>query len=37
MSVWGGAEKRGQKGATEKVEDGLTLGHVTFKLLLYKW
>lgn len=31
-----GQKKRGQKGATEKVEDGLSLGHVT-KLLLYKW
>lgn len=32
MSV-GGAEERGEK-ATEKVDDGLSLGHVTFKLLL---
>lgn len=23
--------------ATEKVEDGLSLGHMIFKLLLYKW
>lgn len=35
MSVLGG----GKKGiaATEKVNDGLSLGHVIFKLLLYKW
>lgn len=34
--VWE-AEKREQKGTTEKLEDGLCLGHAAFKLLLYKW
>lgn len=35
MSVLGGGKKG--TAATEKVEDGLSLGHVIFKLLLYKW
>lgn len=35
MSILGG--KKEGTAATEKVEDGLSLGPVIFKLLLYKW